>query len=94
MNLARKMYLNMLISNAAADNDPATYATMMLDIVGEVEAAKFANNPEWFRMLCNEEPRAANYEAWFSEMRGFILELTKPEITDINDESEIKPDAP
>ncbi len=85
MNLARKMYLNLLVSNAQADNDPSTYANLMLDLAGEQAALEFANDPQWFEKLCAEEPRAANFRAWFDELRMTVLELTKPENSGINE---------
>lgn len=86
MNLARKMYLNLLVSNAQANNDPSTYANLMLDLAGEQAALEFANDPQWFEKLCAEEPRAANFREWFDELRMMVLELTKPENEGINDE--------
>ena len=84
MNLARKMYLNLLIANATANNDPATYASLMLDIAGEDDALKFANDPQWFEKLCAEEPRASQFREWFTELKNIVLELTKPESPDID----------
>lgn len=88
MNFARKMYLNLLVSNAQADNDPTTYAQMLLDITGEQAALEFANAPDWFEKLCTEEPRAANFRAWFDELRMVVIELTKPENTGINGDNQ------
>ena len=85
MNIARRMYLNLLISNATNNNDPGTYAQLMLDVAGEAQALEFANAPDWFERLCGEESRAANYRAWFEELRENVLELTKPEPPDITD---------
>lgn len=85
MNLARKMYLNLLVSNAQANNDPSTYANLMLDLAGEQAALEFANDPQWFEKLCAEEPRAANFREWFDELRLMVLELTKPENEGINE---------
>lgn len=85
MNLARKMYLNLLVSNAQANNDPSTYANLMLDLAGEQAALEFANDPQWFEKLCAEEPRAANFREWFDELRMMVLELTKPENEGINE---------
>lgn len=81
MDFARKMYLNLLISNAAHDNDPSTYAQLMLDVAGETQALEFANAPDWFEKLCAEDARAAQYKPWFEELRGMVIELTKPELT-------------
>jgi hypothetical protein len=85
---ARKMYLNLLIGNAEKDNDPATYAQLMLDVAGEEQALEFANAPDWFERLCAEEPRAAAHRAWFDELRNMVLELTKPETPDMNTEGQ------
>jgi len=87
------MYLNMLIANAHADNDPATYAQLMIDLVGDEAAIQFANAPDWFEQLCAEEPRAANFRKWFEELRIVVLELTKPEVPDMNTGDEIKPES-
>lgn len=84
MNLARKMYLNLLVKNAEVGNDTLTYANLMLDVAGEDEAIAFANRPDWFETLCVEEPRAANLRPWFDQLRNDILELTKPEDTGIS----------
>jgi hypothetical protein len=92
MSIARKMYLNMLIANAHADNDPATYAQLMIDLVGDEAAIQFANAPDWFEQLCAEEPRAANFRKWFEELRLVVLELTKPEVPDMNTGDENKPE--
>ena len=79
MSIARKLYLNLLLSNAANDNDTMTYANLMLDVAGEDAAVEFANKPDWYETLCNEEPRAAQYPEWFGRLRNDVLELTKPE---------------
>lgn len=91
MNLARKMYLNMLVSNAAANNDPATYANLMLDLAGEQAALEFANAPDWFEKLCAEEPRAAAHKEWFDELRNLVVELTKPDEPGISEGNETTP---
>ena len=77
---ARKMYLNLLIGNAQADNDPSTYAQLMLDVAGEQAAIEFAAAPDWFEKLCAEEPRATGFKPWFEELRSMVIELTKPEM--------------
>jgi len=87
MNIARKYYMNLLIANAEADNDPTTYAQLMIDLVGENAATEFVNAPDWFEKLCAEEPRAQNHKVWFDEMRGIIQELTKPDEPAIDKDS-------
>lgn len=83
MNLARKMYLNLLLSNAKADNDPMTYAAMAVDLQGEDKALEFARRPDWFELLCSELPEAAQYRDWFTEMRNAIFTLTEQPNPDI-----------
>lgn len=79
MNFARKMFLNMLISNAKADNEPSTYAAMIIDMTGEEKAREFAAAPDWFDQLCKEEPRAVDYRAWFQELKDSVEEMLKPD---------------
>lgn len=76
MNLVKTIYLNTLLSNAKADNDPMTYANMALDLLGENQVLALVNRPDWFELLCSEIPEAANYREWFDEMRSNIFVLT------------------
>lgn len=97
MNIMKKYYLNLLIAQAQANNDPVTYANMMLDVIGEEKSLAMVNTPDWFELLCKEEPRAVNYRLWFESMRAIIIELTGPEddaITGENSTSESAPDVP
>ena len=77
--MMERIYLNMLIANAQADNDTETYANLALDTVGEDAAIQFVNTPNWFELLCQKEPRATQFRPWFDRLRGDILELTQPE---------------
>ena len=79
MNFARKMFLNMLISNAKADNEPSTYAAMIIDMTGEEKAREFSAAPDWFEQLCKEEPRAIDYREWFQELKDSVEEMLKPD---------------
>lgn len=89
MNILKKYYLNLLIENAKADNDPETYANVALDLLGEEKVLELVNAPDWFEMLCKEEPRAIEHRLWFDELRNHVIDLTKPELVDIQDE--VKP---
>lgn len=82
MQMMKKYYLGLLVSQAQNDNDPLTYANMMLDIIGEEKSLELVNADNWFERLCAEEPRASGYKAWFESMRECIIELTKPESND------------
>jgi len=84
MNLAKRMYFNLLVSNAKQDNDTFTYANMVLDLVGEDETLQMLNSPDWFEQLCKEDSRCAEYRPWFEKLRENIFELTKEEEPDIS----------
>lgn len=79
MNMMINMYLKTLVANAQADNDPMTYAQAIMDFMGDDEAVKLANNPDWFKLLCERVPEAAPFEVWFNELREGIIYLTKPD---------------
>lgn len=96
-NMMINLYLQTLLANARADNDTMTYAEVILDYMGDDEATKLANNPDWFSMLCQRVPEAANYPGWFEELRQNILVLTKPEnsgIQENNDNNAASVDVP
>jgi hypothetical protein len=93
MNVMKKYYLNLLIAQATNDNDPYTYANMLLDVVGDEQALQFVNTPDWFERLCSEDARAANFRPWFDRMRAAILDLTSPDETGISSETPLPPSA-
>jgi hypothetical protein len=93
MKLQEMMLFNLLISNAEKDNDPEPYANMLLDIVGDDEAEKMLNVPNWFELLVERDSRVQNYQAWFINLRAIMLDyineskndLTAQNPSDIND---------
>lgn len=95
-----KSYLPLLIANAAADNDPATYANMILDAVAPEVLRAYVDRPDWFEVLAPLDPRLATHKEWFTELRECIMEgLTAQPEASINREvappaSESRPDAP
>ena len=93
VSLMINMYLKTLVANAQADNDPMTYAQAIMDFMGDDEAVKLANNPEWFKLLCERVPEAAPYQIWFDELRQGILYLTKPDGLDTHGDIQ-NPDDP
>jgi hypothetical protein len=93
VSLMINMYLKTLVANAQADNDPMTYAQAIMDFMGDDEAVKLANNPEWFKLLCERVPEAAPYQIWFDELRQGILYLTKPDELDTHGDIQ-NPDNP
>lgn len=93
MNLAQQFIINMLVSNAAADNDPSPYANMLIDTMGAEQARQAAETPDWFEQLCKARPDAAPYKEWFDELRQTIIDLTNPELSGTNDSNNLS-DAP
>jgi hypothetical protein len=81
------MYIRTLVANAKADNDPVTYANVILDLVGEETAKGFISRPDWFDEIVKRNAEAAPYREWFEELKNAIFLLTNPEIPD-NKQSE------
>jgi hypothetical protein len=70
-----KMGLAFLVSQAMADNDPSTYAAMILDNVPEADIDKFLANDAWLDYLAGFEPRVKNFDKWFTELREAVIAL-------------------
>lgn len=89
-NMARKMFINMLVGNAR--NDPEfervpTYANMLIDTVGEDSARQLVELPDWFERLSAENSGAMPYKAWFEKLRAAVIEvLTDDDSGDIKAE--------
>jgi len=81
------MYIRTLVANAKADNDPVTYANVILDLVGEETAKGFISRPDWFDEIVKRNAEATPYREWFEELKNAIFLLTNPEIPD-NKQSE------
>lgn len=72
-------FLPMLIAQAAADNDPATYADMLLDNVSEADIRPWLERADWFDELMKMDERVKPYQKWFGEFRECVAEgLTPP----------------
>lgn len=86
MSIQEQMFFNLLISNAERDNNPEPYANMLLDLVGNDQAELMLNDNNWFKTLCEKEPRAQAFEAWFVELRAIMLDIIQNEkhLTDEN----------
>jgi hypothetical protein len=74
-----KMFLPMIIAQAAADNDPGTYADMLYDNVPLPEIRKWIARPDWFDVLQSLDPRVTPYRKWFTELHDLIVEGLTPE---------------
>ena len=70
-----KMGLAFLVSQAMADNDPTTYAAMILDNVPETDIDNFLSNDAWLDYLGGFEPRVKNFGKWFAELREAVIAL-------------------
>lgn len=87
VSIQEKMFFNLLISAAKSDADPSTYAALALDMVGDENAIKLVNLPDWFERLIERDGRAIAYRPWFEEMRTNIFLLTgdtPPDIPESN----------
>ena len=74
-----KMFLPMIIAQAAADNDPGTYADMLYDNVPLPEIRKWIARPDWFAELQSLDARVTPYKKWFTELHDIIVEGLTPE---------------
>jgi hypothetical protein len=70
----------MLIKNAANDNDPVTYANVILDLVGGEKANELLNRDDWFTWLVEQDARVQSYQQWFIELRAIVLDLASQEL--------------
>lgn len=78
-NFVVKQALNFLISQAARDNDPYTYANMVLDQVDENTIEVFFAAPNWFEKICEINPSAARHRDWFERLKVEIMTLLTAE---------------
>lgn len=74
-----KMFLPMLIAQAAADNDPTTYAEMLLDNMPAAQIRPMIERADWFDELMKLDPRVAPHREWFNELRELVVEGLTPE---------------
>lgn len=74
-----RMALAFLVQQAQADNDPTTYAGMILDNIAEPDLDTLLKNEQWLEYLASFEPRVMNQQKWFKELRDAVIELRKPD---------------
>jgi hypothetical protein len=70
-----KMGLKFLVAQAQADNDPTTYAGMILDNVADADIDGFLQNDAWLEYLGGFEPLVKNNAKWFGELREAVIAL-------------------
>lgn len=80
-NAMLKQAINFLVNQAKANNDPETYANMVMDQMDENALKDFINRPDWIDFLAqfNPEVKLPQVSAWFDTLRSIIIEfLTMP----------------
>lgn len=78
MNLMLKGVIKMM-QNAAIQNEPAEqYADYLINLVPESEIPQvetMLKSPTWFTELQRYAPQIAHHEAWFTQLRGLVLQF-------------------
>lgn len=69
--------LDFLIMQAQADNDPETYAGMVMDNIPEADLIRFINGADPIAYLANVHPGVRQHEKWFKD----LLQIVKEEMT-------------
>lgn len=63
----------LILTAAAMDADPGSYAGMICDMVPHAEIKAFLEAPDWWMKLLTMIPEAAPYQGWFAELRETVL---------------------
>lgn len=66
--------VELILAQAKADNDPTTYAAMILDLAPAEKVAEFVGAADWWERLIALEPRAAQHREWFTELHGHLAQ--------------------
>lgn len=72
---------NLFVGAASRDSNPEPYADIVLDNVVPENRESFKewlSSPQWFADLCKRDPRIQLQYAWWSDLRGMILEGFEP----------------
>lgn len=78
VNIKLKMGLGFLCMQAEADNDPATYAAMVVDNVPPEVLTGFCERPDFVDFLAQYEPKVKQFAPWFTELRdGVKVEIAE-----------------
>jgi hypothetical protein len=77
MSATMRMFLPVLINQAALDGDVDTYANVILDHAGEAQALAFLEAPDWFEKLAAINKNIAPHKDWFSDTREAVIELLR-----------------
>ena len=82
MNPIIKGYLNTLVKKAAQDADPELYAAFILDNVPEKTVREYLLRDDLMRVIVSVNPQAAQYSAWFDELKKNISEILNEDDTE------------
>lgn len=68
-----KMQLNMLVSKAADNQDPALYADLIIANMPEAQIRQFLDQPDLQTFLIGLNPQVSNYWPWFEALQREVL---------------------
>lgn len=63
-----KMFIGQLISAAAKNSNPMTYAELIFDMADENLIKQYITNPQALEILAKKDPRIAQYKPWFDDL--------------------------
>ena len=72
--LRLKMGLAFLVNQAESDNDPATYAAVIVDNVPPDDLQKMLAASDWIEQLAKFAPAVANHRKWFEDLKVEVKE--------------------
>lgn len=78
---AKKMSdgIDFLVTQAAKDNDPSTYAGLLVDQVPHEILREYVDSPSWFEQICMLNAGARPYREWFDELKGIVIGMLTDE---------------
>lgn len=72
MTMILKSSIGFLVSCAERNNDPMTYAYMVLDQIDEGTVSAFIDRPDWLEWLAGFNPKVKVHVEWFNQLRDAI----------------------
>jgi hypothetical protein len=77
-----KLYLKMLVDNAAAGKDPSLYADLVADNLTDADLTKLLGTPDVIAELGKINPKVLEHREWFgkleTELRSIVAGETPP----------------
>lgn len=91
--LAMQQQLAFLVQQAKNGKNPALYAELLLDQVGEFRVLEFIKSPKAMDQLIELNPEVQHFRSWFENLKEEILILTgSEEVEDTGGNTEQPPD--